>query len=175
MDTEPQPASRGSRTTGRLAEVDLQRARLGIWRLLKRTIQKAWGDRILGLSAETAFWQLLSLPSLFLALLGSLGYFARALGHDALERTKTELLNGFSRALNDDVVRQLVEPTVDKVLSGGRADIVSVGFVLATGLLHIAGIAIGLLNDRRGGVYITRTLGGLIAACGVWYMAQAVG
>lgn len=127
MDTEPQP----SRTTARLAEGDLRRARMSVWRLLRRTIQKAWADRILGLSAETAFWQLLSLPSLFLALLGSLGYFARALGHDTLDRTKAQLLNGFSRALNGDVVRQLVEPTVNKVLSSGRLDVVSVGFVLA--------------------------------------------
>ncbi|MEJ7702978.1 MAG: hypothetical protein WKF47_04675 [Geodermatophilaceae bacterium] len=42
--------------------------------VLGRTLSKAWNDRILGLSAEAAFWQLLSLPPLLLALLGSLGY-----------------------------------------------------------------------------------------------------
>ncbi|MGI8880032.1 MAG: YihY/virulence factor BrkB family protein [Jatrophihabitans sp.] len=99
--------------------------------LISRTIRKAWNDRILGLSAETAFWQLLSLPSLFLALLGSLGYFARLIGHDTLNRVETQLLNGFSRAFSDDVVSQLVKPTVTAVLRGGRADIVSVGFILA--------------------------------------------
>lgn len=50
----------------------------------------------------------------------------------------------------------------------------SVGFVLATGLLHIAGIALGLINDRPGGVRVTRGIGGFIAACGVWYLYQAV-
>jgi membrane protein len=130
VTAEPDRAS----TTGRLptwGESEEVRTRAPGRRLVTRTISKAWNDRILGLSAETAFWQLLSLPSLFLALLGSLGYFSRALGADTLARTKSELLDGFSRALSPDVVRQLVEPTVNKVLDGGRADVVSVGFVLA--------------------------------------------
>ncbi len=50
----------------------------------------------------------------------------------------------------------------------------SVGFVLATGLLHIAGIGLGLLNDRPGGIVITRGFGVIIAACGLWFLAQAV-
>ncbi|MEP6852598.1 MAG: YihY/virulence factor BrkB family protein [bacterium] len=99
--------------------------------LLTRTVVKAWQDRILGLSAETAFWQLLSLPSLFLALLGALGFAARLIGQDTLGRAETQLLSGFSRAFSPEVVDQLVAPTVDEVLRGGRADIVSVGFVLA--------------------------------------------
>src|SRR5919106_1479978 len=40
--------------------------------LASRTVSRAWNDRILGLSAEAAFWQLLSLPSLFLGLLPAL-------------------------------------------------------------------------------------------------------
>ena len=50
----------------------------------------------------------------------------------------------------------------------------SVGFVLATGLLHIAGIGLGLLNDRPGGIVITRGFGAIIAACGLWFLSQAV-
>ncbi len=99
--------------------------------LATRTISKAWNDRILGLSAETAFWQLLSLPSLFLALLGALGFFARLIGRDTLDRAETQLLNGFSKAFSDEVVSQLLRPTVDQVLRSGRADVASVGFVLA--------------------------------------------
>src|ERR1700733_3707746 len=38
----------------------------------------------------------------------------------------------------------------------------SVGFVLATGLLHIAGICLGTLKHRRRGVWVTRSLGGVI-------------
>ena len=51
----------------------------------------------------------------------------------------------------------------------------SVGFVLATGMLHVAGIGIGLLNERPGGVIVTRSMGVLIAAAGVWFMVKALG
>jgi urease accessory protein len=50
----------------------------------------------------------------------------------------------------------------------------SVGFVLSTGLLHVAGIGIGLLNDRPGGIVITRALGGVIALAGVYFLYTAI-
>ena len=50
----------------------------------------------------------------------------------------------------------------------------AVGFVLATGLLHVAGIGIGLLNNRPGGVVVTRSLGALVAAAGVYFLAVAL-
>ena len=99
--------------------------------LATRTVSKAWNDRILGLSAETAFWQLLSLPSLFLAILGALGFVARLFGPSTVTSAQTQLLNGFGKAFSPEVVAQLVAPTVHQVLRGGRADIVSVGFLLA--------------------------------------------
>ena len=51
----------------------------------------------------------------------------------------------------------------------------SVGFVFATGLLHVLGIAIGFLNDRPGGIRVTRTAGGVVAAMGVWFLYKAIG
>ena len=50
----------------------------------------------------------------------------------------------------------------------------SAGFVLATGLLHVLGIGIGFLNDRRGGVIVTRSLGVMIGAMGAWFLYKAV-
>ncbi len=50
----------------------------------------------------------------------------------------------------------------------------AVGFVLATGLLHVAGIGIGLLNNRPGGIVVTRSLGALIALAGVGFLYLAV-
>src|SRR6266850_125011 len=44
----------------------------------------------------------------------------------------------------------------------------SVGFVLATGLLHVSGIWLGLLNALPRGFVATRSLGGIIAVMGVW-------
>jgi urease accessory protein len=51
----------------------------------------------------------------------------------------------------------------------------SLGFVLATGLLHLAGVAIGLLHGHPRGMILVRTLGGLIAAAGVYFLVRAVG
>lgn len=50
----------------------------------------------------------------------------------------------------------------------------SVGFVLCTGTLHVAGIGIGTIKDRPGGALAIRGLGGLIAACGLWFLLVAV-
>lgn len=50
----------------------------------------------------------------------------------------------------------------------------AVGFVLATGMLHVAGIGIGTLNSRPGGTIVTRGLGGLVAATGVYFLYVAL-
>lgn len=47
------------------------------------------------------------------------------------------------------------------------------GFVLATGALHVAGIAIGLLNSRPGGRKATRALGAGIALAGLVFLVSA--
>ncbi|WP_309645702.1 HupE/UreJ family protein [Phenylobacterium sp.] len=49
----------------------------------------------------------------------------------------------------------------------------SLGFVLATGLLHVAGIAVGMLNARPLGRVVTRGLGAFIAAAGVYFLYAA--
>jgi urease accessory protein len=50
----------------------------------------------------------------------------------------------------------------------------SVGFVLATGLLHVSGICLGFLNDLRRGIVVTRSMGGMIAVVGVWFLIRAI-
>ena len=50
----------------------------------------------------------------------------------------------------------------------------SVGFVLATGLLHVAGIGLGLLNERPGGAVVTRGMGLGVAAAGLWFLYRAL-
>jgi membrane protein len=99
--------------------------------LLKRALVKAWHDRVLGLSAEAAFWQLLSLPSLFLALLATLGYVSRWFGEGTVDRTQRKLEDALSKAFSTEVVDKVIRPILDEVLHGGRADIISIGFVLA--------------------------------------------
>ncbi len=49
----------------------------------------------------------------------------------------------------------------------------SAGFVLATGMLHVVGISLGLINDRPGGAIVTRSMGGLVMLAGVWFLWTA--
>jgi membrane protein len=99
--------------------------------LARRAVAKAWHDRVLGLSAEAAFWQLLSLPSLFLALIATLGYVSRWFGPRTVDQTEQKLENAFGRAFSQEVVDQVIAPTLHQVLHGNRADVISIGFVLA--------------------------------------------
>jgi membrane protein len=99
--------------------------------VLGRTLSKAWNDRILGLSAEAAFWQLLSLPPLLLALLGSLGYLTAVLGADAVTITEDRLTDWLSSIVTTDVIDSIVLPTVNEVLSRGRLDLISLGFAIS--------------------------------------------
>ncbi len=100
------------------------------WQVVTGTIAKAWNDRILGLSAEAAFWQLLSLPPLILALLGGLGYFGNALGADTLAAIEQRIVRLAGHVAAPDVVAVL-QKSLDQVLHQGRADVVSIGFVLS--------------------------------------------
>ncbi|MBC7496181.1 MAG: HupE/UreJ family protein [Sphingomonadaceae bacterium] len=50
----------------------------------------------------------------------------------------------------------------------------SAGFVLATGMLHVVGIGIGLIADRPGGAIVVRGLGGLVMLAGVWFLWVAI-
>lgn len=50
----------------------------------------------------------------------------------------------------------------------------SLGFVLATGLLHLCGIGVGLVNVHPRGISLIRGLGGLIALAGVYFLVRAV-
>jgi urease accessory protein len=51
----------------------------------------------------------------------------------------------------------------------------SAGFVLATGLLHVSGICLGLLNNLHRGIVVTRSIGGIITVFGVWFLYRAIG
>jgi urease accessory protein len=50
----------------------------------------------------------------------------------------------------------------------------AVGFVLATGLLHVCGIGIGLINNRPGGIAVTRLMGGGVAIAGLVFLYLAL-
>jgi membrane protein len=87
--------------------------------------------RVTGLAAEAAFFAILSLPPLLFGLAGTLGYVVGALGDQTVDEFRGGLLAVASQVLTDQSVDEVIAPTVDDVLSGGRADVISVGFVLA--------------------------------------------
>jgi membrane protein len=99
--------------------------------VLGHTLAKAWQDRILGLSAEAAFWQILSVPPLLIGLLGSLGYLANLIGDASVRQIEDELLAASAQVLTPDVVNKLVAPTLADILGSGRLDVVSLGFLLS--------------------------------------------
>jgi membrane protein len=99
--------------------------------VLGAALAKAWRDRVLGLSAEAAFWQILSVPPLLIGLLGSLGYLTSVLGDQSIVEIEDRLLDASAKVLTPDVVDSLVAPTLADILGSGRLELVSVGFLLA--------------------------------------------
>lgn len=51
----------------------------------------------------------------------------------------------------------------------------AVGFVISTGMIHVIGIAIGLLVGRFYGGLVSRVIGGLIVVGGIYYFILAIG
>jgi membrane protein len=106
----------------------------GFWRKLAtivvRTAKDSKEDRVLGLSAEVAFFALLSLPPAMLAILGGLGYVAGAFGPDVVEPVRDRVLDVAGTFLTRQTVQDVLAPLVDDLLSEGRADIISIGVIV---------------------------------------------
>ena len=58
--------------------------------------------------------------------------------------------------------------------TGADGLVYSIGFVIGTGLLHAAGILIGMGHRTPGGARIVRTLGAVIGGGGVYFLSQAL-
>lgn len=105
--------------------------RRGPVRVVKRTLVKAWFDNIFSESAAAAFWQTLSLPPLLLGFLGSLGFLGDWFGPVVVDSVHSKILSFSSTVFTENVVDQIIGPTVADVLTKGRSEIVSVGFLLS--------------------------------------------
>jgi membrane protein len=128
-------------------------ARRGLRYVIGRTVTKAWTDGIFGLSAQGAFWQTLSLPPLLLGLLGGLGYVSGWFGPQTVQQVENKVLAFCRTVFDPTVVEQIIAPTVRDILSQGRGEIVTVGFVISlwAGSSAIASFvdAITLAHDQR--------------------------
>lgn len=110
-----------------------ERSRRGFapWVLLKRTIAICMRYRVTGLAAEGAFFAVLSLPPLVFGLAGSIGYVVGSFGPETVEDVKQQIVELARQALTEDSVQRVIVPTLDAVIDQGRADIISIGFILA--------------------------------------------
>jgi membrane protein len=99
--------------------------------LIWSTLKHAWRDRILGLAAEAGFWQLLSLPSLILAVIGTIGFFSGAIGADNVRDLQNSIDSALKHVILPSAVDSTVAPALKRILAGGRADVVSISFVVS--------------------------------------------
>lgn len=97
-----------------------------VLRVGARTIKDSFADRVPGLAAEAAFFAVLSLPPLLLAVLGGIGYAALE-----VEGVVEVISSVAGQVLREQTVQQLVQPAVRRLLEEGQAEVLSIGVVIA--------------------------------------------
>ncbi len=143
-------------------------------RLIERTGRGTFEHRVPGLAAEAALFTLISLPALLLAVIGSLGFVAAALGPRGNKELR-DLVLRIPESFLSEPTYATYEGLVDTVLDQTRGSVVSIGIVLSiwTGsravnrYLETITIAYGV--DPRAGwrrrlLAIGLTVGGLLGA-----------
>ncbi len=134
------------------------------WRLVVSTVGSSMRHRVTGLAAEAAFFTVLSVPPLIFALAGAIGYVTQSFSPDQVEHVRTAILDLASRFLTDSAVDNVIRPTINDVLRGGRFDVISVGFVLAlwsgSRAMHVFVETITIMHGLGGhrGIVKTRAL-----------------
>ena len=100
-------------------------------KIVGHVFRGALDHRINGLAAEVAFFALFALPPSLLALFSAIGFVSDAVGPEATSRVRAELLLNATRFLTPETVNALIAPTIDELLAGGRADLISIGVIFA--------------------------------------------
>lgn len=102
-----------------------------LWRLIVTTTASCMRYRVTGLAAEAAFFAILSMPPLIFALTGAIGYVGETFTAAEVDDIRQAVISLSSQALTESAVQNIIEPTFDDVIEGGRFDVISIGFVLA--------------------------------------------
>ena len=123
-DVAPKGTAGGgrSRYTGAIRQVG---------RMTWTTSLQALSLRITSMAAEIAFFALLSMPPLVLALAGAAAWLGAGLDAVRQERLVELVREQLTPFLTGDVVESVMLPTLTTALDTPRYDVISVGFVLA--------------------------------------------
>lgn len=100
-------------------------------KVMKRTLSKIWDDSIFGWSAQCGFWCAMSTAPLLLALLGMSGYVAGWFGTDTINKIEDQVNRALQTVFSPEVFDNLLRDNVSNLLHNGRADVVSVGFLIS--------------------------------------------
>lgn len=100
-------------------------------RLVLHTFNVSLDYRVTGLAAEAAFFMLLSLPPLVLGLFGAVGFVGGLLGPDTVQQVIQHISAYASQFLTAASIDDVLLPTIQDVLKTGRAELVSIGFLLS--------------------------------------------
>ena len=147
-----------------------------VWRLVTMTTSACLGNRVTGLAAEAAFFAVLSVPPLVFALAGAIGYVSERFSTEQLDEVRAAVIDLASSFLTDQAVGDVIRPTLDTVLSEGRFDVISVGFLVAlwsgSRALNVFVDTITLMHGLGGvrGIVATRAL-----SFGLYLMAMVTG
>lgn len=145
-------------------------------RIVVETVSICLRYRVTGLASEAAFFTLLSLPPLFLAIIAGVGFLGQQLGPDTVQ-TVTEAIVTFARRfLTEETVVGVIEPTIMDTLDGGRGDLLSIGFLLSlwsgSRALHVFMDTIGIMYGQNGerGIVRARAMSLVLYLCSIGAM-----
>jgi len=151
-----------------------ERLREKVWELVVATVSSCLRYRVTGLAAEAAFFAVLSIPPLVFALAGAIGYISERFTDAQIEDVRNAIIDFSSQVLTQGAVEKIVTPTIDDVLTAGRYDVISIGFVLAlwsgSRALNVFVDTITIMHGLGGhrGIVKTRALSFLLYILGLF-------
>lgn len=124
------------------------------WKIVRETAVVAFRYRAPGLAAEAAFFTLLSIPPLIVALVAGAGFVADWLQPVTLSGLRDGLETWALRLFAAETVHEVIMPTYDDTLRGGRTDMLSLGGLIAlwsgSRALHIFLDTISIMYGQGG-------------------------
>lgn len=120
----------GLSTALRAVRLRVRRAMAVVGDLGREVSRESVEDRLPGMSAEVAFYALLSVPSLILAFAAAVGFLADLLGPEVTGDARDAVLRGLGGFIDPETMDRTIEPAVNGLFARGRGGIVSLGVLV---------------------------------------------